>query len=218
MALRTDISLIDPLIDRLPFHLNDMVSANNIFQRWMQYDKAEDKNIIELWTYCYIWRNLAVKFVRNAGVNPADFDLLVSEVFERVLERRSSIRDQSRYTNWVSVICRNCFVNYLRKLQKNLSIEELKAPIEKNEIPIFEGDAIIVYDAIQSAIFRLPQYLQQIVIMRLIEHRSYEYISNFQGKKVGVIRSYFNKAMKKLREDPVLRRLVDDEYYENTKK
>lgn len=189
-----------------------------VFREWVKYGKNEDLYIVDVWTYCFVWRNLIVKFSRNSDLNSSDFDMLVTRVYERIVERRYTVRDETRYTNWVSVICRNFFVNYLRTLKKNRSIDDLPnfEDFEANDTALeFEDDLMVLREVLLSAIARLPDYLQPAVQMRMLEQKSYDEISEVTGKKIEVVRSYFNKAIQKLREDKLLRKLIKREFRED---
>ncbi len=211
----TDLSKIEHLTVRLPFDLDDVDRANDAFKTWKKYRRLADQQIVDIWTYCYVWRNLIVKFSRNQHLNRSDFDLLVTRVFERIVERRGTVRDEMRYTNWVSVICRNFFVNYLRGLKRNRTLfdQEIIDPVEEPEE--FSDDYIVLNQMVRGAIRRLPSYLQRVVEMRLFDQKSYDEISLELDRKVEVTRSYFNKAMRRLREDRLLRRLVKRDFRED---
>ncbi len=215
MISTNNLARLERLIARLPFHLDDLKQANEVFKAWVVHGKEEHQKIIDIWTYCYVWRNLLVKFSRNTDLNPNDFDMLVASVFERVVERRYSVRDEMRYTNWVSVICRNFFVNYLRGRKKHIPIDNPDTIAVFDEPVGAEDDVVILRHALSSAIERLPKYLRTVVELRLIEQWSYEEISEEMDKKIEVVRSYFNKAIKRLRADPVLRRFIKRDFRED---
>ncbi len=215
MTPTTDLSKIEHLTVRLPFDLDDLNRANDAFMAWTKYRRLADQQIIDIWTYCYVWRNLIVKFSRNPHLNKSDFDLLVTRVFERIVDRRGTIRDEMRYTNWVSVICRNYFVNYLRGLKRNRPFleQEIIDPVEEPQE--YGDDYIVLNQIVRGAIHRLPFYLQQVVEMRLFDQMSYDEISLELNRKVEVTRSYYNKAMRRLRNDGLLRRLVKRDFRED---
>ncbi len=217
MISTTDLAKLEQLVSRLPFHLDNVQAANAVFARWIKYGRVEDQNIVDLWTYCFIWRNLLVKFYRNTNLNPSDFDLLVARVFERIMERRYTVRDKTRYTNWVAVICRNSFVNYLRGRKKNLPFDEQLASEVHEEPAVFGDDLALLHELLEGAIARLPLYLQGVIRMRLIEQLSYVVISERLNKKIEVVRSYANKGMKKLRGDKVLCEILKKEFREDLK-
>lgn len=144
--------------------------------------------------------------------------MLVARVYERIVERRYTVLDETRYTNWVSVICRNFFVNYLRTLKKNQSIDDLSDIADMEALDVtgeLDDDLMVLREILLSAIARLPDYLQPVVRMRMLEQKSYDEISEVIDKKVEVVRSYFNKAIQKLRADKLLRKLIKREFRED---
>ena len=215
MIPTTDLSKIEHLVARIPFHLDDVAAANEAFKRWRKNKDVRAQQIIDIWTYCYVWRNLLIKFSRNPSLNRSDFDLLVTQVFERIVEKRDSVRDETRYANWVSVICRNSFVNYLRGLKRNQRVRDHEFVEPGEGLEEYDDDFIVLHQLVQSAVQRLPTYLQRVVRMRLFDQKSYDEISVELNRKVEVIRSYFNKAMRRLREDRLLVKLVKRDFRED---
>ncbi len=215
MRSTTHLAKLDALLARLPFELDNMPAANAAYRKWISHGRHEDRVTIDIWTYCFIWRNLITKFARRPDLDAADFDMLIARVFERVVDRRHTVRDEMRYTNWVSVICRNFFVNHLRTCKTKTATRTTEIADAEEAVFSFDDDLLVLHQVLHSAISRLPRYLQSVVKMRLFEHKSYDEISMHTGKSVAVIRSYFNKAMKRLREDKVLRRLIKRDFRED---
>ncbi|MEM8483960.1 MAG: sigma-70 family RNA polymerase sigma factor [Bacteroidota bacterium] len=215
MRSTTHLAKLEALLARLPFELDDVQSANATFQNWVAHGRHQDRVAVDIWTYCYVWRNLITKFSRSSDLDNADFDMLVARVFERIVDRRHTIRDNSRYASWVSVICRNFFVNHLRAHKKSSVTNPADFTCATDEPVAFDDDLMVLHQVLQSAIARLPRYLQSVVEMRLFQHKSYDEISTLTGKSVEVIRSYVNKAVKRLREDRLLRRLIKRDFRED---
>ena len=218
MTASTALSTLEKLLSRLPFHLDDIAKANACYTRWLKNKSKEDKKLIDLWTYCFIWRSVLVKFSNNSRVNSADFDMVVAEVFERVVSRRHTVRNPGKYASWVSVICRNVFINYVRKKRTSIPFDENIASgiIAEPEEPV--NDTTILIQVLESAIGRLPKYLQDIAVLRILEHQSYEEISTRTGKRVEIIRTYMNKAKQRLRRDDALAVFLKKEFHEDIKK
>ena len=64
-------------------------------------------------------------------------------------------------------------------------------------------DAGMVHEGLRQAIKRLPEYLREVAYLRLIKDTPYQDIEQFTGKPLPIVRSYVNKAVLKLRSDPV---------------
>ena len=218
MASSTALSKLEQLLKRLPFHLDDIEEANAHYVLWQSTGKAEDRKIVDLWTYCFVWRGLLVKFSTHTKANDSDFDMLVAEVYERVVDRRHTLRKKNKYASWVSVICRNVFINYMRKQKISIPFDESMVSGVIAEPDHSYSDTTVLIQVLEEAIRRLPAYLQDIAMLRILENRSYEEISLKTGKRVQIIRTYMNKAKKRLRNDEALVVFINEEFREETKK
>ena len=218
MALSTALSKLEKLLEKLPFHLDDIEEANARYEMWQKTGRIEDRKIIDLWTYCFVWRGLLVKFSTHTKANDSDFDMLVAEVYERVVDRRHTLRKLNKYASWVSVICRNVFVNYIRKQKVNIPFDDNISSGIIAEPENYYADTTLLIQVLEKAIRRLPAYLQDIAMLRILENRTYEEISLKTGKRIQIIRTYMNKAKKRLRNDEALVVFINEEYREETKK
>ena len=209
---------LERLVSLLPFELTDIDRANELFELWCISSHPEEKKIVDLWTYCYVWRNILVKFTRNPDLNPADFDMLVARIFEKVLDRRHTVQKHNRYSNWISVVCRNTFINYARARKKDIHYEEERgADWCVSEPGETAGDTLLLLEVVNRAIDRLPRHLRDVTRMRLLDELPYEEISKHTGQRIDVIRSYVNKAVHRLREDRLLHIFIRKEFREDLK-
>lgn len=192
---------LDALIARLPFHIDDVDAVNDCYVRWFETPSDEDRYVIDLWTYCFIRRYFLIKLVQESSMGPADFDDLVDRTFRKVESSEGRIRRPGHYASWVSVVCKNTFLNYLRDRKHSVSLEEEPGvQVAAEPAPIYV-DAGYVRLALHRAIERLPRYLRECVRLRFVEGLSYEEISARTGFPLPRIRSYINKAMKRFRQD-----------------
>ncbi len=214
MTSLTALSKLEKLLDRLPFHLDEVGEANACFAKWREEGRPEDRKVLDLWTYCFIWRSLLVKFSKNTRANPSDFDMVAARAFERIVDRRSSIRDAGKYASWVSVVIRNVFINYVRKRRLNVPFDEnaTSSLVSEPEEPL--TDITVLMQVVESAIRRLPVYLQDVAVLRILEQQSYEEISRRTGKRIEIIRTYMNKAKRRLRGDDRLALFIRKEFRE----
>lgn len=195
---------LDALSSRLPFHIDDMEAANAAFVRWRSSGTEADHRVVQLWTYCFILRYFLVKFVQESSYAVADLDEVVDKAFLKIEAAAGEIKRPSRYTSWVSVVCKNTFLNYLRGRRPSLSIDEEGAPPLVAERPAVYDDVGLAREAVRRAIERLPEYLQECVRLRFLDGLSYAEISERTGHPLPRIRSYVNKAMARFRSDSQL--------------
>lgn len=201
-------SRLRTVLDQLPFAVDDSDAANDVFRRWRENGDPKAERLVDMWTYCFVCRYFLAKASGDAFDRAATPDELITRAYEKVQEKRDGVRDPSRYTNWVSVVCKNTFLNYTRRDRVADSINEEEGPTlqaQDSRIP----EVGFVREAFEEAIERLPDYLQEPARLYFLEDREFEEISDEIGKAVPTVRTYKHKAVKKLREDERLREYVE---------
>lgn len=207
--MSTSSSELRTIIDRLPFSVDDTEAANEAFRRWADGDDPNAERLVDMWTYCYVCRYFLAKSTGGAFNNPSDADELTTRAYRKVLDNRHGVRNPDRYANWVSVICKNTFLNYTRRDQFSESIEEEEGPTLTADEKRSVAEIGFVREAFDEAIDRLPQYLQEPARLYFLEDREFEEISEAVDKPIATVRTYKHKAMKRLRTDDRLQEYVE---------
>lgn len=202
-------SQLRTVLEQLPFGVDDIEAANEVFQDWRESGAEADLQIVDLWTYCYICRYFLGKAAADEFSNASDADELITKAYQKVQNKRDTVRNPNRYAHWVSVVCKNTFLNYTRRDRVSESIDEEEGPTlsEDGAHPLTEYG--FVREAFEAAIERLPDYLQEPARLYFLENREFEEISDTVDKPVATIRTYKHKAVKRLRQDDTLREYVD---------
>ena len=209
---RAAIETLETLARRLPFHLDDTKAVNSLYVRWREYGREQDRLLIELWTYCFIRRYYLIKFSQGPTHNAADLDVLIEATFEKVERFGEKVQHPTRFANWVSVICKNTYLNYLRRRKPSISIVDAGTPPLVAEPAMGYSDSGHARVVLNRAIKRLPDYLQECAVLRLLEGLTYEEIGKRTGQPLPRIRAYVNKALKRFREDEeLLEYLIEEE-------
>ena len=204
MTLASPFRSLASVAQHLPFHLNETDKVNAAFRRWRQQDDDEARYHVELWTYCFIRRYFLMKFTRDALFNnPADVDALIEQAYVKVQDHLSTVSDSAHYASWVSVVCKNAFLNYLRTLHPVVSIDQDEGLQLKGDSLEALHDTGMLHQGLHEAVERLPEYVREIAHYRFIDGYSYQEIGQLIDKPLPVIRSYVNKAVQKLRKDPL---------------
>jgi DNA-directed RNA polymerase specialized sigma24 family protein len=203
MSLRIDLQSLDELASRLPFHLDDTGEVNEAYCAYRRQETNENAFVVDLWTYCFIRRYYLIKFISEAAFRAAELDHVVEKTYQKVERSRYQLQNDDRYAQWVSVICKNTYVNFVtrRKVVSTLDDADRR---QEPEIQSASGDAGALYLALSRAIERLPVFLQSVARLRFVEDLSYEEISRITGKSVPVSRSYVHKICRRFRRDPEL--------------
>lgn len=214
MTLKALMRALDDVLAHLPFPLDAFGEANAAFAAARTAPPAERPaaaRTVELWTYCYVRRYYLFKFLREEHLPVTDVDALVSKAFLRARDNFERVEDPARFTAWVSRICVNTFINYLRSVGRHTTELEEEAHLEPTAPEAGRlHDRAVVRHAFDQAIGRLPPSLQDVARLRLLEHHSYDAISEATGRPVPSVRTYVNKSLARLREDPALRALWDE--------
>jgi RNA polymerase sigma factor (sigma-70 family) len=205
----TPSSTLQSVVDRLPFAIDDTDAANEAFRRWKQQGRKEERRTVDLWTYCYVSRYFLSKSARKTTfANASDADELTTRAFQKVQRSRDSVRNHDRYASWVSVICKNVLLNYLRRDRYAESIQDEDGPTLTAQARRSVADVGFVHEALTDAIDELPNYLQEPARLYFLENLGFSEISEAIGKPVATVRTYKHKAVKQLRTNERLQEYV----------
>jgi RNA polymerase sigma factor (sigma-70 family) len=211
------LSSIEQLAARLPFKVDDSEAVNALFARVRAHQAGKDVEHIELWTYCFVWRYFVRKHIQRGTRSTADFEAVITYAFERIRSGREQLGMSSRYAHWVSVVCRNSYVNYARRSSNTSFLDQRASEILQAELPTRVLDIAMVRSAIQCAIERLPGYLTETARLYWIDGYSYEEMAEITGRNAPTLRAYMHKAAAKLREDPQFkdfRNYMNDDFFD----
>lgn len=195
------LTSLHQVAEALPFHLDDTAEANRVFQRWHRHHHPADKRLVDLWTYCYIYRYFLIKLASLRRPAPLCLDPLVAGAFADVQQHLEALRQPKRYTGWVATICKHAFVSYLRARRPLASFDDAPEPLVEEPRPTQAHDDAVVHRALCRAIDSLPAFMREITRMRLLENCSYAAISRHTGKPLPTLRAYVNRALGQLRQN-----------------
>ncbi|MFP4227474.1 MAG: RNA polymerase sigma factor [Salinivenus sp.] len=202
-------SHLESVLDRLPFSVDDTEAANEAYRRWIDRQHPKDKRLVDMWTYCYVSRYFLSKSTAGDIRSAADADKLQSKTYEKIENKREKVRNPDRYAHWVSVVCKNAFLNYVRRRRVAESVDAEGGPTLVSKTTSTVADMGFVKETLVDAIDQLPNYLQEPARLYFLEHKDFEEISDEIEKPVPTVRTYKHKATKRLRKNDRLREYVD---------
>ena len=204
---KSDLSRLDGLIRQLPFDLDDGAAVGALYAEWKAAPGKRNQYLIDLWTYCYVRRYFLVKFVRSeGGYSSGDLEMVIERAFKKISIGRETVREATRYPNWVVVVCRNTFVNFVTRQPDHVPVDRIAEPRVDPEPLDALHDQAIRASALDAAIRRLPAWLRVVARLRLVDGLAYEVIQERTGIPVPSVRTYANKAVMRLRQDKALLR------------
>lgn len=213
MSYQTELTTLKTVAARLPFSIDASHRVNETFAAYMHADRLEDKKLIDLWTYCYVRRYFLIKFIKESRFRASELDLLVEHTYKKVECSRHAIKRPDRYAQWVSVVCRNTFVNFVARRKKVIGLEnrhDVALPPEKaNDLDV---NAAAIHVSLLQAISDLPPFLQATARMRFVENLSNEEIGRIIGKRSGTVRAYVHKICSRFRKNAELQAWAEQLY------
>lgn len=209
IVMSTSSSGLQAVSDRLPFAMDNTDAVNDAFRCWRQQNDSEAEQIVELWVYCYVCRYFLLKAAGDGFDQAAVLDELITSTYEKIRDNRDSVRDPGQFSSWVSVVCKNTFLNYARRTRTAESIDRGQGPALRAEDGVPTAELGHAREVIEDAIDRLPKHLRTPARLYFLEDRNFEEISEETGKAVATVRTYKHKAVRRLREDDTLREYVE---------
>lgn len=209
MSYRTELRTLDTLASHLPFSLDETEQVNETYARYAAAPRPPDARLVDLWTYCYIRRYFLIKFIREAAFRSAELEQVVELTYGKVESRRHQLEQHDRYAQWVSVVCRNTYYNFVSRRKRITPLDHIpEPPVEMPEVEL-DVDAGAVFAALTAAIDALPRFLRSTARMRFVENLSYEEIARIIGKRVPTVRAYIHKICARFRKDRELAAWAD---------
>jgi RNA polymerase sigma-70 factor (ECF subfamily) len=117
---------------------------------------------------------------------------------------------QGREAQWMFTVCRNRAVDLIRRRRRTRSLEEMAAGpgIDKGPDPAVVAERHDLHARLRGLVAELPE-AQREAIDLWTEGFSYREIAEITGNREGQLRVLVHRALKRLRGDPVVRRMVE---------
>ncbi|MEG2772126.1 MAG: sigma-70 family RNA polymerase sigma factor [Alistipes sp.] len=174
------------------------------------YIIADDRDLVKLvlrgddtaFTYLFnryreaIYR-LFVQRLGGGGVN--DVDDLLQETFIKVYINIHRYSAEYTFGQWVYTIARNTFIDFVRKRQDDLSIDDhFSAPISSAPTP--EERIINRQQQVQIEGYheRLTPRYRMLIIMRFFDEYSYEEIAEKLTLPLGTVKTQIHRARERM--------------------
>lgn len=210
MSYKTELSSLEVLAAGLPFRLDEADRVNEAFASYMLAGLKQQKVVVDLWTYCFVRRYFLKKFLKETAYRSSELDWIVERTYQKVERSRGGISSYDRYAQWVSVVCRNTFINFVSRRQQLTALDHLGIEIPDNmKASDLESVAAGIHVSLIRAIDTLPDFLQPTARMKFIENLSYEEISRIIGKRVPTVRAYIHKSCSRFRKNKSLQAWAD---------
>jgi RNA polymerase sigma factor (sigma-70 family) len=126
---------MDRLAQHLPFSVDDFAAVNEHFAAFLETSDAAAGQVLDIWTYCFVRRYFVGKCLHDSSSTASDLESMIDLAFIKVRKSRDTVTS-GRYAHWVSVVCRNTFLNYIRSRRPLVSLDDPAAPtvIDRSDV------------------------------------------------------------------------------------
>jgi RNA polymerase sigma-70 factor (ECF subfamily) len=157
------------------------------------------------------YESRAYQFAFRLTSNQDEASDIVADAFVRVYNALKNFRGQSSFGTWLYRILTNCYLD-MRKRERTRRHESLEATLNVDGSEVqrqFEDesdgpDEILERNAreaaVQSALGKMPEYQQAMLVMYHVEMLTYEEISDALDLPIGTVKSRLNRARLALRD------------------
>ena len=136
--------------------------------------------------------------VQRAG-SESDADDLLQETFIKVYLHLDRYKTDYTFGQWVYTIARNTFIDYVRRHQEDLSIDE-RFSSPPSSAPTPEESVIRLQQRaqIEHYLDRLTPRYRQLITMRFFEEYSYEEIAEKLALPMGTVKTQIHRARERM--------------------
>ncbi len=129
-------------------------------------------------------------------------DDIAQETFVKAFTSISSFKEEYKFYPWISRICMNLSINYLKRKRFSITESELSPQKLENQKtvsdPINQMIKDELMDRIDSSINQLPPPFKAVLILKVYEELSYEQIAKTLKISVGTVMSRLFRARERL--------------------
>ncbi len=137
-------------------------------------------------------------FVQKMG-GANDADDLLQETFIKVYINLHRYNALYTFGQWVYTIARNTFVDYVRRRQDDISIDErFTAPVSPAPTPEESVISLQQRKQIESYLNRLSPRYRQLIRMRFFDEYSYDEIAEKLNLPMGTVKTQIHRAREQM--------------------
>lgn len=135
--------------------------------------------------------------------NVANAEDLLQDVFTTAFNKLDQYRGPGAFKRWILMICRNLAFNYRKRRYLG------ESPLENQPEGIFDGgepqkewlEQLEIEESAKRMLSVLPDNLQEIMILRLVEDLSYREIAELTGIAETNLRQMISRGLNRLRKE-----------------
>lgn len=151
-----------------------------------------------------IYHQRIYNYVYYRTSNVEDAEDLTARIFMRAMRHIGNYKDQGvPFSAWLYRIAHNLVANWHRdnSRRKIISIDDISHWKVSDDSPEFATQLIQDKEMVLTAIRRLPQDRQDLLVFKFVERLSNAEIGEIMGRSEGAIKSLYHRTLLALRDD-----------------
>ncbi|MBC8198812.1 MAG: RNA polymerase sigma factor [Desulfobacterales bacterium] len=175
------------------------------------YENIPDEQLVQLSLkdqdcFYYLMKRYEIKLLRYikrlTTVSQEEAEDIIQEIFIKVYRNLNGFNRKLKFSSWIYRIARNEIINQYRKTKLRLAMTPLNIEDEENLIDSI-NDTIEINEAyenlenaerVRKALSELPDKYREILILRYLEDKTYDEISDILRKPPGTVATQINRA------------------------
>lgn len=147
----------------------------------------------------YIWR--------LTNIDPEEAEDILQEVFIKVYLNLNDFNEDLKFSSWIYRITHNQVISHHRRLKArpegySINIEDAAARNLAADIDIMAGvDTHILQAKVNQVLSQLDDKYREILVLKFLEEKNYQEISDIIKKPLGTVASMMNKAKQKFKQE-----------------
>lgn len=193
--------------------MTDTISAQNLSDAELVKLSLEDQN-----NFLYLvdrYKGKLLNYIRRlTNVNDDDAEDILQDVFIKVYLNLNDFNADLKFSSWIYRITHNQVISSHRKLKARpegyaVDIEDKAALNLAADIDIAAGaDLTIMKQNITKVLKGLDQKYRDILVLKFLEERNYQEISDIIRKPAGTVASMINKAKSEFKKELARQKIV----------
>ena len=144
---------------------------------------------------------------RLTNIGPEDAEDILQEVFIKTYANLNDFNSSLKFSSWIYRIAHNQVISHHRKVKARP--EGYAVPVDDHlieslvaETDIIRGvDQEILREKVKSALEKIDARYQEVLMLKFLEEKSYQEISDIIAKPLGTVASLINKAKQEFKKE-----------------
>lgn len=124
---------------------------------------------------------------------------ICQDVFVKIWNGRSKYKNNSNHKSWIMTITRNTSIDYLRKYNREVLLDEFNI-VDNKDMSEEVNEKLQIREALES----LNDEEREVVVLHTISDLTFKNIGEILNKPIGTVTWRYREAIKKLRKKVML--------------